>query len=256
MVTTKRLPTAERREQIARAALRIIARDGVHRLTMVELAREVGITDGSLFRHFKDKVEIVDAAIEVFETTLFEGFPPKASDPLERLRDFFFRRISIVRAHPEIVQLAFNDRLVEAAGERGAARVGAAIQRSVNFIKECILQAQEQGVITSAVPTAALVWVVMGMLRGAALGERLHGEAAGISPHGPAEVWEWIALLLCGGSGPRATSGEGRDTGEGRSGQRSREGRLVIDSPRAEPGAEERKGGRSRRRGAARGAKQ
>ncbi len=96
-MSTPRRPTAERQQQIAEAALRIISGKGVHRLTTQELAREVGISDGSLFRHFKDKAEIIRAAIGFLERTLFEGFPPQADDPLERLRLFFVRRLELVQ---------------------------------------------------------------------------------------------------------------------------------------------------------------
>ena len=74
---TSRRPTEERRQQIAEAALRIISGKGVHRLTAQELGREVGIADGTIFRHFKDKAEIVRAAVSHLEGVLFEGFRPR-----------------------------------------------------------------------------------------------------------------------------------------------------------------------------------
>ncbi len=46
-MASKRLPTAERRPQIAEAALRIISTMGVRRLTSAALAQEVGIADGA-----------------------------------------------------------------------------------------------------------------------------------------------------------------------------------------------------------------
>ena len=45
MSSKKRLPTAERRVQIAEAALRIICGFGVRRLTSAALAEQVGIAD-------------------------------------------------------------------------------------------------------------------------------------------------------------------------------------------------------------------
>ncbi|AUX27910.1 uncharacterized protein SOCEGT47_085100 [Sorangium cellulosum] len=212
-----RLPGADRRRQIAEAALRIIATAGVHRLTAAEIAREVGIADGSIFRHFEDKRAIVTAAVGAFEAMLFEGFPPEDPDPLERLRSFLLRRLSLVRAHPEILRLAFNDRLVEAAGEEGAARVQASVQRSVAFVRGCLAEAQAKGAITSAVPVDVMVWAVTGILRGAALGEMAgKGEGQSIAPEG---LWPWIAALLRGA--PSAPTQEREDA----KGARGLEGR-------------------------------
>ncbi|MRG94318.1 TetR/AcrR family transcriptional regulator [Polyangium spumosum] len=195
-MTRTRLPGADRRRQIAEAALRIIATAGVHRLTAVEIAREVGIADGSIFRHFEDKRAIVAAAVDVFEGMLLEDFPPEDPDPLERLKSFLLRRLALVRAHPEILRLAFNDRLVEAAGEEGAARVQASVQRSMSFVRACLAEAQEKGTITSAVPVDVMVWAVTGILRGAAFQEM--AGASKSPPLTPEALWPSIAALLRG----------------------------------------------------------
>ena len=51
--------SAVRRQQIADAALEVIAELGLRGFTTQAVAARVGITDGTIFRHFKDKQEIV-----------------------------------------------------------------------------------------------------------------------------------------------------------------------------------------------------
>ena len=167
-MSSKRLPTAERRAQIAEAALRIISTQGVRRLTTAALAEQVGIADGTIFRHFKNKDEIVDAAIDLFEEALEGAFPPDEGEPLERLGSFVVMRLALVRKRPEILRLAFNDRLAEAAGREGAARVALLVERSMTFVRRCLAEAQERGEITQDAPLALLVWMVIGVIRGAA----------------------------------------------------------------------------------------
>jgi AcrR family transcriptional regulator len=162
----RRMSAAERRDQIAHAALEIIATRGAGGLTAAELARSVGTSDAALFRHFDDKAAIVDAAIAAFEATLMDGFPPDDPDPLERLKKFFIRRVELCRQHPHILKLAFDDRLLDAAEASGRRRVRRTVRRSLEFVRACVAEAQGRGTMTCADPTV-VTWMITGVVRGA-----------------------------------------------------------------------------------------
>jgi AcrR family transcriptional regulator len=187
----RRLPGAERRHQIAEVALSLIARQGAAELTAIGIAERVGVADATLFRHFASMEQIVDAAIDAFEKLLFDGFPPRDAEPLERLRSFFVRRMTVARARPEVLRLAFNDRLAQAAGEAGARRVRDFVERSVRFVRTCLEQARERGQVADDLPIEVLVWTVTGSLRGAGLatGSLLRSEP-------PERVWQAVETLL------------------------------------------------------------
>jgi AcrR family transcriptional regulator len=53
----------QRREQIIRAALRLVRREGVHGFTTTDVADEAGVSRGILHYHFRDKEEIVHEAL-------------------------------------------------------------------------------------------------------------------------------------------------------------------------------------------------
>lgn len=169
---TTRHPTEERRQQIADAALKVIAERGLGRFTTQAIAAEVGITDGSLFRHFANKEEIVLAALDRVEELLFEGFPPADPDPLQRLQRFFRQRAALVAARPVIASLAFSDQLRLAAGDRGAQQVESWKQRSLEFIVGCIEEAEAAGKLPRGLPARELALIVFGTLMALArLGE-------------------------------------------------------------------------------------
>ena len=54
-----------RREQLAEAVLTVIQRSGLERVTLREVAREVGWTSGVLLHYFRDKEELVTFAFEL-----------------------------------------------------------------------------------------------------------------------------------------------------------------------------------------------
>lgn len=197
MTPPERLPTAERQRQIAEAALRILSTQGVSRMTAVALAEEVGIADGTLFRHFKDKGAIVNAAIDLFETALEGTFPPPEGEPLDRLGSFVAQRLGLLREHPELLRLAFNDRLSEAAGEQGAARVERLVERSMTFVHDCLAEAQEQGHVTRDAPVMLLAWMVIGVVRGASTRgtHRVPGRKA-LATASPEQVWATLEHFL------------------------------------------------------------
>ncbi|MDP2316411.1 MAG: TetR/AcrR family transcriptional regulator [Pseudomonadota bacterium] len=190
---TIRQPTEERRRQIADAALKVIAEQGLGRFTTQAIAAEVGITDGTLFRHFASKEEIVLAALDRVEERLFEGFPPEDVDPLRRLERFFHQRAALVGANPVIARLAFSEELPHAAGERGARQVESWKSRSLDFVVACVEEAAEQGRIPRGLPAREVGVMVIGTLMALAkFGERVSGAG------GADRAWTVIHRLLGG----------------------------------------------------------
>lgn len=179
----------ERREEIAAAALELLAEEGPRQLTARNLGARVGMDGSSLFRHFENKAEILHAAIDQFEAAL-SGTIPDAAPSWESLRVLFEWRLALVQARPEVIHLAFNQHVLLVAGEtEHADRVREVVARSVTFIRACLEHAQSEGVISTAVPAAAQVWVVTGILRGAALGSMQPRPT-------PEEAWRWLASTL------------------------------------------------------------
>jgi AcrR family transcriptional regulator len=203
-MSRQRLPAPERREQIAEAALHILATAGVHRMTSMELARTIGLSDASLFKHFANKQAIVAAAIDLFERYLAQSVEAARAepDPWLRLQRFFLHRLALVRSHPDVLQLAFNDRLLEAGGPSEANRVRAIVGWSRQFIHDCLTAAQAAGQVRADLSADALVWVVSGVMRGAALSsppalERSLG-SAGADPEAAWQaLWRLLSVNVC-----------------------------------------------------------
>ena len=59
-----------RRAQIVRATIRCLAREGYTRLTMKKVAREAGVSQGILHYYFRDKRDILTAALQTVATDL------------------------------------------------------------------------------------------------------------------------------------------------------------------------------------------
>ncbi|BDG01240.1 TetR/AcrR family transcriptional regulator [Anaeromyxobacter oryzae] len=207
----------DRRHEIAEAALRVIAAHGLRRFTTAAIAAEVGVTDGALFRHFPTKEAIVLAAIDRVEELLFQGFPPEADDPLERLGAFFLRRVGVIRAEPGISRLLVSEELAFAAPPEGVSRVSGFRDRSVAFVQACLAEAERHALLAPGVGADEATVVVLGAIL--ALGH--HGTRPARGAGGSAQrVWAALETFLRGPARPRSAGSRPPRT-SGRTGRRS-----------------------------------
>ncbi|MFP4599132.1 MAG: TetR/AcrR family transcriptional regulator [Persicimonas sp.] len=166
----KRLPTEQRRKQIAEAALRIIAERGLRRFTVAAISEEVGLADGTIFRHFEDKDDIVLEAVNQLEQALIAHESSRAGAPeaefegdsLDRLGMFLRRRIALIRERPEIAKALFSDDLAQAGPEEAGERVRALKHRSMQYVRNHLQQALDQGLISEEHDADELLYLVHG----------------------------------------------------------------------------------------------
>lgn len=160
---TIRKPTEERRREIADAALKIIGERGLREFTTAQIAEEVGIKDGTLFRHFKDKGAITLAALDRLEQ-LLEPEPHSTEDPLERLGEFVRSRLRSVAVQPGLQSLLFSDQISQAMGADGPRRIAALRNRSRKYIRTCLAEALDQGRLREELDLDCASLLVSGMV--------------------------------------------------------------------------------------------
>lgn len=191
---SSREPTELRKTQIADASLKVIAESGLGRFTAAEIAKEVGISDAGLFRHFPNKQAIVMAAIERADELLFAEIPDQ-KDPLERLRDFFFQRVSQLQGRAGIARILFSDQLAQAAGPAGVTKVNAIKLRSFAFIHACLKDAKNSGYLREGVTIEDFILI----LQGTALGLVFLGPTQGMQSFDPKRLkrlWSMLERLI------------------------------------------------------------
>jgi AcrR family transcriptional regulator len=191
---TARKPADARRREIADAALRIVAEQGLGRFTAMSIAREVGVSDAALFRHFPTKDAIVLAVVDRVEEVLFEGFPPPDPDPIARLGRFFERRVAVIRDSPGVARVVGSELLAQVAPPEGLARVAAFRRRSRAFVHRTLVEARRKGLLAEGLaPDEATVLVLGAIL---ALGHA--GLGSGAARGLPARVWTALERMLRG----------------------------------------------------------
>lgn len=94
------------------AALKLIGDYGMGGLTTSALAKEVGISEANIYRHFHNKQEILSETIRRIGEGLkhnVEIAMKSPSTPLERLRQIIRLHLHYVQQNPGIPRLLFSD---------------------------------------------------------------------------------------------------------------------------------------------------
>src|SRR3990172_6519358 len=102
------------REEVVRASLKVIGKSGVSGLTTAAIAREVGMSEANLYRHFRNKNDILLAAISVLKGMIrsnFERALVDAKTPLETLSRFVLLQIDLMQSNPGIPRFLFSEEL-------------------------------------------------------------------------------------------------------------------------------------------------
>ncbi len=110
--TAKKLDGETRRMQIVQAALRIIGSRGVGALTTAAIAKEVGISEANLYRHFENKEEILNAMTEQIGAGLEENLRAVTSgSPVARLKKIYKLHLEYIEKNDGIPRLVFSEQL-------------------------------------------------------------------------------------------------------------------------------------------------
>ncbi len=164
MTTRARKPTSVRREEIARAVLRIIGEQGLTSLTTTSLAREVGVTSGALFRHFASRDEILSEAVRYGLARIEETFPDESLPPLERLLELARARIRLLGSEPGLAWLVRSEQARLTLPAPAVRLLVDVVARSKRFVLQALREAAAEGSVRADIEPEALMVPVMGTI--------------------------------------------------------------------------------------------
>jgi len=112
-LTRRNILKTRTQQDILKAAVDIITRQGMPALTMDRVALEAGVAKGTLYVHFKNKKEIFDAAMRMIVEPLFENLAKAIEGehtPLQKLGNFSRTCIEFFDRNHDFFRVIFFDR--------------------------------------------------------------------------------------------------------------------------------------------------
>jgi len=118
-----RLPAKARQEQILAAAVGLFARQGYARTTTKEIAREAGVSEGTIYRYFDSKQDLLFAFVEsVGVQTLGPVLQGEAeAGAAEVVRAFFLDRLALAERNLPLMKVVVGEALFDPALARAFA---------------------------------------------------------------------------------------------------------------------------------------
>ena len=170
-MSTEKLDTQVRQEQIARAALGLLTDLGMQGLNIGRVARRVGLVPSAIYRHFKSKDEILDAVLELIEERLLgnvRAVYEESSDCLERLRLLLMRHIELIRGNDAIPRIIFSDEVGFGDSAKRAKLYGI-IEGYLKEVEDIVHRGQGAGVVRDDLDPATLSVMFLGLIQPAVI---------------------------------------------------------------------------------------
>ena len=159
--TSTRLPAAERRQAIVDTALRVFSEGSYRGTTTAEIAREAGISEPILYRHFESKRDLYLAAIEEawkrLRTTWEEAM---AAEPPSAWISVMAKSYVCLREAKPVVSDLWMQAVVEAGDDEEVRKFLKRHMREVHgFMADVIRRTQEAGIINEHRDPEAEAWI-------------------------------------------------------------------------------------------------
>jgi AcrR family transcriptional regulator len=174
----KRLSASERRQAVLEAACRVFSESSYRGATTAEIAREAGISEPILYRHFGSKRDLYLACLDQAWTS-FRALAEKAIEEnpagcLGAIADAYMVRGKKIRVVDLWIQA-----LTEAEDEVIAAAVRTQVREMRDFFAEIIRDGQRRGIIYEDRDADAEAWVFVAAGLLATMDHRLGGLLGG-----------------------------------------------------------------------------
>lgn len=161
-----KLDTQIRRRQIAEAALGLIASQGPRRLSIAAVARRVGLVPSGIYRHFKNKDELLDAVLDRVEERLLANVKTSRDahrDALPCLKDIVMRHIRFLREGKvlSVPRMLFSE---DADNPNRKRRILRVLKQYIGQVGEIVAQGQTQGDIRTDIDTQTIAMMLFGIV--------------------------------------------------------------------------------------------
>ncbi|MBZ9539198.1 nucleoid occlusion factor SlmA [Modicisalibacter tunisiensis] len=163
-VTTKQ----NRREQILQALALMLEEDSGKRITTASLARQVGVSEAALYRHFPSKARMFEGLIEFIESTLFERIRlilDETQEALPRCQHILMLLLGFAEKNPGLCRLLNGDALT---GETARLRVrmGQLFERLETQLKQVLREAELREGLRPSLPVPAAANLLLAYAEG------------------------------------------------------------------------------------------
>jgi TetR/AcrR family transcriptional regulator len=157
-----------RRQQILAALAKMLEDSPGERITTAALAKEVGVSEAALYRHFPSKTKMFEGLIEFIEETIFSRITiilTEEKSTLRRCEQIVALMLTFSERNPGMSRLLVGDALTGETG-RLRQRIAQFFERVETQLKQVLREAELRDGLHAALPAAAMAHLLMAYVDG------------------------------------------------------------------------------------------
>jgi TetR/AcrR family transcriptional regulator len=134
------MPKNNRKQEILQALAAMLEATPGGKITTASLAKQVGVSEAALYRHFPSKARMIEGLIEFAEETLFSRIGAILSDQAdaaEHCHDIMFLLLTFIERNPGFARLFVGDAL-QGETERLRVRMSQLLNRIETQMRQCM----------------------------------------------------------------------------------------------------------------------
>lgn len=186
----KKETTEVRKEQTVKAALDIIGAKGVQGLTTARIAKNVGISEANIYRHFKNKDAILMAVIDSIDNTLTNNLKAVRKEDitsLKKMERILRLHLSYINDNKGIPRVVFSSEILFTKGIRK--KLSSFVDRYLKMLAEVLEEGTKDGSIRKGINSRAMAGLFIGMIQLNALRWLLNDFQSPLSKEG-GKLWQ------------------------------------------------------------------
>ena len=167
-MTQKHRSTLVRQKQIVDAARKVIIKYGSEHVTVRRIAKEVGFSEGAIYRHFKSKRDILSLLADHIEDSLLgdiTGEGATGHTPLETL-DLTLRSHLSTIAQRHGVSFQVIAEIISLGDKKLNKKISNTINKYIDSLKQLISEAVKAGELRDDVDLDGSAMLLFGMIQG------------------------------------------------------------------------------------------
>lgn len=186
-IRSKNLPADERRAVTVKAVVDLAASQNPSGITTAAIAKQMNVTQGSLFRHFPNKDAIWASVMEWVAERLMARIDVSIQgigSPLAAMEAMFMCHIEFVSEHPGVPRMMFGE-LQRSESTPAKRMVQTMIQRYGVRLQTLVKQGKAEGELDTALDSEAAATLFIGTIQGLVMQSLLAGDVASIRRDAP-----------------------------------------------------------------------
>jgi len=187
----------ERQIEIIDASKDLIGKKGIQNLTIKNLAKKMSFSEPALYRHFKDKTEILKSLLlfhrEIIKSEIFKILNSDQSS-LEKFQKILEFKFDHIKKNPAIVMVIFSETSFQYSSVLSSIVSKIMKQRSKKII-ELLKEGQKNHEIRNDINPEQLATIIMGGIRKTILNWKLEGFESDLNLEGE-KLWITIEKLI------------------------------------------------------------